>query len=74
MNNQNPQPSTTTDRSLFSDKEHLYVKDFMSWELLAMKKCKHSADSCSDPQIKALIEQIGNKHKQHYEMLLSQLQ
>lgn len=64
---------TTTDRSKLTDKELHYVKDYLSWELLAMKKCNDAANACTDAQIKQLIMQTGEKHKQHYETILSHL-
>ncbi|MFD0869784.1 Spore coat protein [Chlamydia abortus] len=64
----------TSDRNLISEKELLYLKDFMSWELLAMKKCNETANACTDPQLKQLIKQVGEKHKQHYQSILAHLQ
>jgi hypothetical protein len=64
----------TSDRSLFTDKELSYIKDYLSWELLAMKKCSDAANACTDPEIQNLIRQVGRKHEQHYEMVLSHLQ
>ncbi|MDF2722912.1 MAG: hypothetical protein K0Q59_2587 [Paenibacillus sp.] len=70
---QQQQQNMTADRNLLSDKELLYVKDYLSWELLAIKKCKEAADSCTDPQIRQLINQTGQKHINHYESILSEL-
>jgi hypothetical protein len=64
----------TADRNLLSEKELLYVKDFLSWELLAMKKCNEAASMCADAQVQQLLRENGKKHRQHYEMLLSHLQ
>lgn len=64
----------TADRNLISDKELHYIKDYLSWELLAMKKCNDAANQCQDPQIQGLIREAGQKHKQHYEAILNQLQ
>lgn len=66
--------NTTSDRNLLSDKELYYLKDFMSWELLAMKKCEHAAGSTQDPEIQAKIKEIGRNHVQHYDTLLKHLQ
>lgn len=65
---------TTSDRSLLSDKELHYVKDFLSWELLAVKKCNDAAGECQDAQISQLIRETGKKHQQHYDQLLTYLQ
>ncbi|PYI54430.1 hypothetical protein [Paenibacillus flagellatus] len=64
----------TADRSQLSDKELHYLKDFLSWELLAMKKCKDAADQCADPEIRARIEQTGQTHIAHFDTILSLLQ
>lgn len=66
--------NTTTDRNTIGEKELLYVKDFLSWELLAMKKCNELANSVQDEQMKQLIRDTGKKHQQHYETLLTHLQ
>jgi len=64
----------TPDRNLLSDKELHYIKDFLSWELLAMKKCNEASISCADPQIRDAIKDTGAKHLQHFERILSHLQ
>ena len=64
----------TSDRNLISAKELQYVKDFLSWELLAMKKCNEAASHCTYQQIQALIKQTGKQHEQQYEQILSHLQ
>ncbi|MDF2668772.1 MAG: hypothetical protein K0R67_1078 [Paenibacillus sp.] len=69
MQNEN----TTPNRSLLSDKELNYVRDFLSWELLAVKKCEDAAQACVDPQIQSQIRQTGKKHEQHYNQLLTHL-
>lgn len=66
--------SMTSDRNNKTEKELLYLKDFLSWELLAMKKCHHSVQSCTDPDIQNVIKQIGRKHQLHYDTLLNHLQ
>ncbi|MCS7459403.1 hypothetical protein N0M98_04560 [Paenibacillus doosanensis] len=70
----NNQQNMTSDRSLLSEKEFSYIKDFLSWELLAMKKCKESAEQCQDAEIKQLIEKTGRQHLDHYQTLLNHLQ
>ncbi|WP_127587592.1 hypothetical protein [Paenibacillus koleovorans] len=65
--------NTTPNRSLLTDKELNYMKDFLSWELLAVKKCEDAAKACTDPQIQTAIRQTGQKHMQHYDQLLAQL-
>jgi len=68
------QKTSTSDRQSITDKELHYVKDFLSWELLAMKKCNESANGCMDLNIQSLIRQTGAKHKLHYETILAELQ
>ncbi|WP_282941676.1 hypothetical protein [Paenibacillus sp. RC67] len=69
----NNQQNMTADRSQLSEKEFSYIKDFLSWELLAMKKCKETADMCQDPQIKQMIEQTGQAHLDQYNSILNHL-
>jgi hypothetical protein len=66
--------STTSDRQVITDKELHYVKDYLSWELLAMKKCSDAANLCTDSDIQSLLRKTGEKHKQHYQTILNQLQ
>lgn len=73
MAQQQANTNMTADRNLLAEKELLYVKDFLSWELLAMKKCNEAAASTQDQQIKQLINETGKKHQQHYEALLNHL-
>jgi len=58
---------------IITDKDLSYLKDALSWELLAMKKCKHWAEACQDQEISHLIHQIGQMHQQHYIRLLNEL-
>jgi len=67
------QATTTEDRQSITDKELNYLKDFLSWELLAMKKCNDAANQCTDSSVQSLIRQTGEKHKQHYQTIVSQL-
>ncbi|SFS65656.1 hypothetical protein [Marininema halotolerans] len=56
-----------------TSKDLNYLKDEMSWELLAFKKCFHYSQECTDPQLKQLIDQVGQMHQQHYQQLLAHL-
>jgi len=69
-----PNQMTTTNRQLLAEKELSYLKDYLSWELLAMKKCNEAASHCQDEQIRNLLIQTGRKHQQHYEQILTHLQ
>jgi len=70
----NAAPGTTPNRNLISDKELLYLKDFLSWELLAIKKYSAAAGVCQDPNLRTLLDAAGKRHQQHYNTLLSHLQ
>lgn len=66
MINTPPRVITTKDLS--------YLKDQMTWELLAMKKCDHYTKECTDPEVKAMISRIGQMHQRHYQQLLRHCQ
>lgn len=68
------QTTTTPNRNQLSEKELLYLTDFLSWELLAIKKCNDAANRCQDMQIANLIRSTGQKHQQQYDTILSFLQ
>lgn len=71
---QQPSNSTMTqDRNLIGDKELHYIKDYLSWELLAMKKCNDTANQIQDTQLAQMVRQIGQKHQDHYNTILNQL-
>lgn len=59
--------------SQLSTKDFNYIKDHLSWELLAAKKCAHYANECQDPQIAQLINQVGQMHERHYNALMQYL-
>jgi hypothetical protein len=70
----NTSGSTTSNRNQLTDKELHYMKDFLSWELLAIKKCNDAATRCQDQQIMTMIKSTGQKHQQQYNQLLTFLQ
>jgi hypothetical protein len=63
-----------TPPQVITAKDLSYLKDEMSWELIAMKKCAHYAQECTDPEVRASIENIGKMHERHYNLLLQQCQ
>lgn len=67
-------PLMTTVPNVVTTKDCSYLKDEMSWLLLATKKCNHFANECTDPAIKAAINKIGQTHERHYNLLLKHLQ
>jgi hypothetical protein len=58
---------------IITDKDLSYLKDALSWELLAMKKCSHWAQACQDQEIKNLVHKAGQMHQAHYIRLLNEL-
>lgn len=61
-----------------STKDLNYLKDMLSWELLAMKKYHHYAGECSqeaaDQGFKDLLVQLSDRHRQRYDQLLHYVQ
>lgn len=72
--NGNNANQTTSNRNMLTDKELNYMKDMMSWELLAMKKCNEAAQGCMDQNIANIIRETGRRHEQHYDAVLNFLQ
>lgn len=68
------QPLMQVPPAVITTKDSLYLKDELSWELLAMKKCSHNARECSDPEIRQAIDKAGLMHQQHYTRILKFLQ
>jgi hypothetical protein len=64
-----PQPP-----QVITTKDALYLKDMLSWNLLAMKKAHFFAQQCQTPEIVAAINQAGQMHQRHYERILQHLQ
>lgn len=71
--NQNPSQAPTPPRAI-TTKDAMYLKDALSWELLAFKKFHHLAEHATNPEIKQALDQAGKMHQQHYQKLLSHLQ
>lgn len=57
-----------------TQKDLAYLKDQMSWELLATKKAFQYAHQTMEPECQKLMHQIGEKHQRNLERLLSHLQ
>lgn len=68
------QPVMMQPPQVITTKDCLYLKDQLSWELLAMKKCRHFAQECQDSEIQAAIDKAGQMHQRHYQLLLKHLQ
>lgn len=54
-------------------KELLYIEDALSHEQHMQLKCCNYAAQLKDPQLKAFVEQLSKKHRQHYDRLLQLL-
>jgi len=67
------QPIMMQPPQVITTKDHLYLKDQLSWELIAMKKCQHFAQESQDPEIRQAIDKAGQMHQRHYNMLLKHL-
>lgn len=59
---------------VITTKDCSYLKDILSWELLAFKKLHFFAGQATDPAVKQALEKAGQMHQQHYQKLLSHLQ
>jgi hypothetical protein len=68
------QPVFSVPPQVITTKDCLYLRDQLSWELLAMKKCSHFAKECQDPEIRQAIDRAGQMHQRHYQLLLKHLQ
>ncbi|QKS72223.1 hypothetical protein FLK61_36895 [Paenalkalicoccus suaedae] len=55
-------------------KDHLYLEDMLSWNLLAMKKANALSEQCTDPSLKETLTAAGRMHERHYQKLLTHLQ
>lgn len=71
---QTQQPVMMEPPKVITTKDHLYLKDAMSWMLVAMKKAHHFSQECSDPELKQALDQVGRIHERHYGILLTHLQ
>ncbi|MGJ7918929.1 ferritin-like domain-containing protein [Neobacillus sp. LXY-4] len=71
MQNQVPIPNPPR---AISTKDLLYLKDILSWELLAFKKFHFLAGQTQNAQIKQTLEKVGQMHQRHYQKLLTHLQ
>ena len=71
QNNQVPIPNPPR---AISTKDLLYLKDVLSWELLAFKKFHHLAQQVNNTEIKQALDHAGRMHQNHYQKLLTHLQ
>jgi len=59
---------------MISTKDFLFIKDMMSWNLLAAKKMKAASENCQLPDLKKEFETAGQMHTKHYNELLKTLE
>lgn len=57
-----------------TDKELMVLEDRMNGEQILIKKYRNYAEQCSDAQLKAICNQIADKHQQHFNTLMGYLQ
>ena len=63
----------TNPPGVVTDKDLSYLKDALSWELVAMKKCNHFAGMCQDQEISNFIGKAAKMHQDHYLRLLNEV-
>jgi hypothetical protein len=54
-------------------KDIMYLKDALSWELLAFKKFNDLAKHAENPTIQQALEKAGRMHQDHFNRLLPHL-
>ncbi|MFZ5591319.1 MAG: hypothetical protein ACOY81_05890 [Bacillota bacterium] len=57
--------------NIISTKDHLYLKDALSWTLTTSKKYNFYAHNCTDPEIRHVFMQLGQIHQRQYQALLN---
>jgi hypothetical protein len=63
-----------TNMTPLSEKDLAYIKDHMSWELLACKKAYQYAHQTQEPECRQLAFQAAETHQRNYERVLKHLQ
>lgn len=71
MPNQVPIPNPPR---AITTKDLLYIKDALSWELLAFKKFHFLAQQVQNSEIKQSLDKVGQMHQRHFQKLLTHLQ
>lgn len=59
--------------TVLTGKDLSYIKDALSWELLASKKCYHLSQIAQDREIADKMRWAAQVHEGHYRLLLNQL-
>lgn len=60
--------------STITVKDHSYLEDMLSWNLLTVKKANFFAQQCQDQEVKQAIQSMISMHERHYQKLLGHLQ
>jgi hypothetical protein len=66
-------PSQSDQMTPLTEKDLSYMKDQMSWELVASKKAFQYAHQTQDTDCKQLMLQVAQKHQTNIERLLQHL-
>nr|WP_263328653.1 ferritin-like domain-containing protein [Neobacillus sp. Marseille-Q6967] len=74
QNNQGNQAPIPQPPRAISSKDLLYIKDALSWELLAFKKFHFYAQQVQSPELKQALDKMGRMHQNHFQRLLTHLQ
>lgn len=61
-------PDVITNRDLAG------IKDAMTLELIAAKKCRAFTKTCRLPDVQQEVDRMGQMHQEHYERLLKYLE
>ncbi|MCR3922544.1 MAG: hypothetical protein NUK65_08535 [Firmicutes bacterium] len=57
----------------FTQRELLYLEDFLKTEQLAYKSMGFLADQCTDQAVKQLCQNCAQTHKQNYQTMVKHL-
>ena len=71
---QTNQPPIPNPPRAITTKDLMYIKDALSWELLAFKKFHFMAAQVQNPQFKDALNKAGQMHQNHYQRLITHLQ
>lgn len=74
QNSQNQQGTMQQPPDMISTKDHLYITDMLTWNLLAMKKAHFFAGQCQNQELADGLNQAGEMHSRHYQQILQLLQ
>lgn len=67
---QTGQTKMTQPPAVITTKDHLYLKDMMSWNLTAMKKAYDYAQRCQEQDVQNVLQETYRMHERHYQICL----